>query len=419
MLLFYLAVALFCRRNWRIGCAIYSLAVSIKMNILLCAPGLLLLLLQGNSLSETILCLATCGFIQLALGLPFLTTYPIQYLRGAFDLGRVFMFKWTVNWKFLPPAVFVSKGLAAGLLAATLVTWGVFFFCHRAKTRVRVGKLRESIMDEGVERATCSVHELWRQGQCDVAKPEGAPDGLGNGPVKGRCWVDMDAGPELMAKHSEAYRQPARRGTQVDLNQPAHALPQEAVRSSRVLAERCFSLLANVNRRPLPDSMLERAIAMATAGRDPNSPAPRHERDAMALVVRCCSKEFEKARHDVTHQLRLLTPRHIVFTLFLSNFIGIAFARSLHYQFYCWYFHQLPFLVWETMLPLPGKLAILGLIELAFNVFPATWWSSSALQVAHGALLVSLFFAPAVMPCENKTRGVGEEEPETTHKKLS
>ena len=33
------------------------------------------------------------------LALPFLTTYPVEYLKGAFDLGRVFMFKWTVNYK--------------------------------------------------------------------------------------------------------------------------------------------------------------------------------------------------------------------------------------------------------------------------------------------------------------------------------
>ena len=32
--------------------------------------------------------------------------------------------------------------------------------------------------------------------------------------------------------------------------------------------------------------------------------------------------------------------------LFCSNLIGVAFARSLHYQFHAWYFHQLPFLLY-------------------------------------------------------------------------
>jgi alpha-1,3-mannosyltransferase len=36
----------------------------------------------------------------------------------------------------------------------------------------------------------------------------------------------------------------------------------------------------------------------------------------------------------------------IAYTLFTSNLIGIIFARSLHYQFFSWYAHQLPLLLW-------------------------------------------------------------------------
>ena len=44
-------------------------------------------------------------------------------------------------------------------------------------------------------------------------------------------------------------------------------------------------------------------------------------------------------------------PTDIVYPLFVANMIGISFSRSLHYQFYVWYFHTLPYLLWSTHLP--------------------------------------------------------------------
>lgn len=44
------------------------------------------------------------------------------------------------------------------------------------------------------------------------------------------------------------------------------------------------------------------------------------------------------------------------------------------------------------------RLMILLGIEVAFNVFPATWWSSAVLQACHWVLLVALFFSPASKP---------------------
>lgn len=45
----------------------------------------------------------------------------------------------------------------------------------------------------------------------------------------------------------------------------------------------------------------------------------------------------------------------VLFPLFVSNFIGICFSRSLHYQFYVWYYHTIPYLLWSTRLPVKVK----------------------------------------------------------------
>lgn len=74
-----------------------------------------------------------------------------------------------------------------------------------------------------------------------------------------------------------------------------------------------------------------------------------------------------------------------------SNVIGIIFARSLHYQFYCWYFHCIPLILWQSRVPLPIGLMVMGAIEVAFNVFPATAWSSLLLQGSHLILLIAIF----------------------------
>ena len=77
--------------------------------------------------------------------------------------------------------------------------------------------------------------------------------------------------------------------------------------------------------------------------------------------------------------------------------IGIVFARTLHYQFYSWYYHTLPMLLWLTnMRPWLGRLLVLGMIEYSFNVFPATPQSSLTLQVAQFVILGQLLFMGSV-----------------------
>ena len=257
MTLLHTSMLLFTEDYWGLGCVAFSLAVSIKMNILLFAPGLLLLLLQKNQcIAGTIKHLSICASIQLLLGWPFLSKHPISYLRKAFELDRVFFFKWTVNWKFLPEYVFVSKPWALLLLAG-----------HLGTLKILASRWREA-----------SVRQ---------------------------------------------------RGT------------------------------------------------AATDG-----------------WMRFTSKDRGNLR---------LSAEYIVYTMFATNYIGIAFARTLHYQFYCWYFYSLPILhglsSWvSTSRNAPASasriflhlwLSVTSIVgaEFAFNVFPATAQSSMILQISHLFLL--------------------------------
>ena len=256
MLMLHLSIYLFaCCDAWVMGCVIFSLAVSIKMNVLLFAPGLLLLILQkSGSLRGTIGYLSICASVQLILGWPFLSTYPVSYIKKAFEFDRVFFFKWTVNWKFLPECLFVSRKWALLLLS-----------CH-----------------------------------------------LGALALLSRKWWNSS------------------------ISQRGHAKTTEWMTWSN-------------------------------------------------------SRTGSK-----------LSPEYVIYTMFVSNFIGIAFARTLHYQFYSWYFHALPILHListgmsssssDKLSLLTSIVSVFG-VEYAFNAYPATPISSAVLQICHALLLFKIFQA--------------------------
>lgn len=80
-----------------------------------------------------------------------------------------------------------------------------------------------------------------------------------------------------------------------------------------------------------------------------------------------------------------------ILTIFIANFIGVACSRSLHYQFYVWYYHSLPMILWATRYSVVFKILILGCIEYSWNEYPSTVFSSSLLHASHLAILIGLF----------------------------
>ena len=116
-----------------LGSLIYSFAVSVKMSMLLAAPGIAFILLQKLPRRKIFDTGVIMLQLQVFLAIPFLKANPGSYLKKAFELTRQFLFKWTVNWKFLGPEVFLSQSFALGLLGTNAVLLSIFAFTRWTK----------------------------------------------------------------------------------------------------------------------------------------------------------------------------------------------------------------------------------------------------------------------------------------------
>ena len=109
-------------------------ALSVKMSALLYLPGLLVVLFKRCGLIGTLSHLVVLVTTQVAAGLPFLLHHPGSYIKFSYEFSRAFLYKWTVNWRFISEETFLSQWWARGLLAghvATLAAFGLFKWCRR------------------------------------------------------------------------------------------------------------------------------------------------------------------------------------------------------------------------------------------------------------------------------------------------
>nr|XP_022343201.1 dol-P-Man:Man(5)GlcNAc(2)-PP-Dol alpha-1,3-mannosyltransferase-like [Crassostrea virginica] len=247
MFFMYLAVCCFLRDRWAIGCLIYSFGVSIKMNLLLFSPALLMVMMVRLGTLSTIGHLAICAAPQVVLAIPFLLENPVGYIVRSFNFGRQFFYVWTVNWRLIPEDIFLNKYFQTALLLAHVLTLLLFFMFK------------------------------WR-----------------------RLYPKVKFG---------------------------------------ILMPGC-----NTN----------------------------------------------------------LSPNQILLPLWTANLIGMSFSRSLHYQFYVWYFHTLHYLLWSTSQSDIVKILILGVIELCWNTYPSTMISSSMLHLCHAFLLYTLWTSQEYTPTDKK-----------------
>ncbi|KAG8346998.1 putative ALG3 protein [Trypanosoma vivax] len=257
--LYYAVLCLSSGKRWLVGSLLFSISVSIKMNILLFSPGLLLVLCKSLPISKVIQCLVVCALWQLLVGLPFLLHNPASYIARSFEVGRVFTYRWSVNFKCFSEETFASPVLSVFLLLFTIVSWVILWRRRWAKRKF-----------------------------CRVEKPS----------------VGAEEAPGLSYKE------------ECDLN-----------------------------------------------------------------------KEISS---------------NIVLTLMESNMIGVIFCRSLHYQFFLWFFHSMPMVLFATRLTPMLKIISIAAIQCGFEIYPSTSKSSSFLLAGFACTWFSILFLGA----EGRPRGM-------------
>ena len=103
------------------------------MSVLLYLPAYLVVLVKQRGLYTTIRLCLTIISLQGLLAYPFLLEHPLPYVQYAFNFGRVFLYKWTVNWRFLSEERFLDPNFAKALLVghvSVLVAFGLFRWCR-------------------------------------------------------------------------------------------------------------------------------------------------------------------------------------------------------------------------------------------------------------------------------------------------
>ncbi|KAK5702603.1 dolichyl-P-Man:Man(5)GlcNAc(2)-PP-dolichol alpha-1,3-mannosyltransferase [Elasticomyces elasticus] len=122
----FLAILCFQRRLWTIGTLAYSFGLGVKMSLLLALPAVGVVLWQGMGRDRALKQAVVMAQLQVLLGYPFLAVNPRSYLTRAFEFSRQFLFKWTVNWRFVGEQTFLSRSFSLVLLAAHAGLLSVF-----------------------------------------------------------------------------------------------------------------------------------------------------------------------------------------------------------------------------------------------------------------------------------------------------
>jgi hypothetical protein len=91
------------------------------------------------------------------MGLPFIHDYATDYLGGAFDLSRVFLYKWTVNWRFIPEELFLDRKFAFALVIGHLTCLLLFLFFRWSKPQEVPAFVKHALSSRGLWQGVGAV----------------------------------------------------------------------------------------------------------------------------------------------------------------------------------------------------------------------------------------------------------------------
>lgn len=101
VLALFITIYFYQRRIFTVGSVAYSFGLGIKMSLLLAVPAIGIILLQVLPFKRAMNAAFLMAQLQFTLAVPFLPANAKGYLGRSFQLDRVFLFKWTVNWRFI------------------------------------------------------------------------------------------------------------------------------------------------------------------------------------------------------------------------------------------------------------------------------------------------------------------------------
>lgn len=104
----------------------YSVGLGVKMSLLLALPAIGATLFLAHGVQGALKRAWEIARLQVLIAGPFLPGNALGYLTRSFEFSRQFLFKWTVNWRFVGEETFLSKGFSYALLTGHIGTLLLF-----------------------------------------------------------------------------------------------------------------------------------------------------------------------------------------------------------------------------------------------------------------------------------------------------